>query len=117
MKPLTLTLTADPATVRLLAKWERDDCLRAALPNPPFDPAAPTALLEALSRWLGAPIEAAIAADSRGRAGSALDLWGGVLLPDDTEHIRFRLVPDRRPYRMRGPGNFADLYQLQRRAW
>lgn len=113
MNPLNVILTADPATIRLLATWEKDDCLRAALPNPPSDPAAPTALLDALARWIGAPAHAAIAADVQGRTGSALDLWGGVLLPDDTAHVRFRLIADRRPFRLRGPGNFADLYRNQ----
>ena len=111
MRPLHVTLTSDPSAIRLLATWEADDCLRAALPNPPCDPLAPTALLEALARWVGVPAHAAIAVDAQGREGSALDLWGGVLLPDDTAHVRFRLVADRRPFRLRGPGNFADLYR------
>lgn len=111
MRPLTVTLAADPSTIRLLATWEADDCLRAALPNPPDDPSAPTALLEALSLWTGIRVDAAIAVGPRDLAGTALDLWGGVLLPDDTDRVGFRLVADRRPYRLRGPGNFADLYR------
>lgn len=115
MRPLTLTLAADPSTIRILATLEADDCLRAALPNPPDDPSAPTALLEALALWTGSRVDAAIAVGPRALAGTALDLWGGVLLPDDTDRVAFRLVADRRPYRLRGPGDLSDLYRRQRR--
>jgi hypothetical protein len=116
MNPLTATLLPGPYTTQILATWNHDDCLRAVLPTAPRDPRAVTELLEALASWVGTPMNAAIAVDRQGRGGCAGTLFGGALLPDDTARVRFSAVPDRRPGRLRGPGDFRQLYLLHGRA-
>jgi len=114
-KRLNLTLVSDPMTVRILATLNGDDCLRAVLPNPPIDPRAPPELMEALARWTGERAHAAIAVGKKDRAGSALDLFGGIFLPEPSALVRYHVVPDRQPRRLRGPALFADIYRLHGR--
>jgi hypothetical protein len=92
-----------------------DDCLRAVLPTHPVDPRAPTELLEALASWMGTPIHTALAV-GRHRDGCGESLFGGALLPGDTARLRFSVVPDRRPVRLRGPGDFRSVYRVHGRA-
>jgi hypothetical protein len=104
-----------PWSTRILATWHDDDCLRAELPTNPVDPRSPTELLEALASWLGSPVHAAIAAERR-HGGCVERLFGGALLPDDTARVRFGLASDRPPVRLRGPGDFRDLYRVHGRS-
>ena len=116
MKPLTVTLWSEPYMTRLLATWNQDDCLRATLPTHPVDPRAPIELLESLASWVGTRAHVAIAVDSQGRASYGDSLFGGALLPDNTARVRFGWVPDRRPLRIRGLGDFRELYRVHGRA-
>jgi hypothetical protein len=116
MRPLTVTLWSEPYQTRLLASWNQDDCLRAVLPTHPVDPRAPIELLESVAAWVGKPAHVAIAADGQGRASCGDSLFGGALLPDDTARLRFAWMPDRRPLRLRGPGDFREVYRVHGRA-
>lgn len=116
MSPLTTTIISNPLQTRVLAIWRQDDCLRAVLPTQPIDPRAPIELLEALASWLGQPNHVAIAVGTRGLAGCGEGLFDGALLPDDTARVRFGISGGRRPVRLRGPGDFRELYRVHGRA-
>ncbi len=112
---LTATLSPGPLETRLLVTCGLDDCLRAVLPTDPVDPRAPTELLESLASWMGTPVHAALAVGERGQAGFGESLFGGALLPGDTARLRFGVVSDRRPRRLRGPGDFRSVYRVHGR--
>jgi hypothetical protein len=114
MDLLTVTLKPAPCTTRILATLLGDDCLRAELPASPVDPRAPLELLEALASWVGTRAHVAIAADARhGRCD--VSPFDGGLLPVDTALVHYTWVPDRRPHRLRGLGDFRDLYRVHGR--
>lgn len=115
MNRLTATLVPGGWTTRLLATRGGDDCLRAELPSRPLHPRAVTDLLEALASWCGTPLTAAVAADAL-HPGTIERLFGGALVPEDTALVRFHLARLERPRRLRGPGDFRDVYRLHGRA-
>ena len=107
------TIRPGPSWTQLLATWTGDDCLKAVLPARPHHPRALRTLLHGLSLWSGLPIHAAIAAEHSSMGSLVEDLCGTVW-PDDDAMVHFDVLrPDRR--RIRGPGDFGQLYLLHGR--
>ncbi len=91
MTPLTVTIRPGPQTTRLRATWGTNN-LQARLPTQPHHPSALRDLLDALSTWTGRVAHVAICVGPRAPASSARTLWGGGLLPESTDRVRFSIV-------------------------
>lgn len=113
MDRLTVTIAAEPARVRLLARRQGRDVLRAVLgPAEQAHPRAVATLLEGLRLWHPGHLSVVLCADERAD-GSALGLWdalvaGGVRAPFDLG-VAFHPARLRRG---RGFGDFRDLRRL-----
>lgn len=101
-----------PNLTRILATEEGDDCLKAVLPSRPIHPRALYTLLEGLALWHGLPVHAALVAGDPSALSRVEDLFGGGLWPHDLANVRFEVRHPRRPDRIRGPGDFRQLYLL-----
>jgi hypothetical protein len=106
----TMRLHLDPRDVRLLVTTPEADILRARLPVRPGNPRALLTLLEGVALWSGQPASIAISADARWDRTADVDLFGGGFWPRETDMVRCRFIPRRVPLRLRGVGDFRDLY-------
>ena len=101
--------------VKLLVRDERGDLLRARLPAYPHSPYVLPRLLETLAMWDEQELLAVISADRNHRHHHLVALLGGPGLPG-SDRVRYRLeTPRPRPRRLRGPGDFRELYALHAR--
>ena len=116
MQRLRATLqVAHPDLKLLITDPMGNDHLKTLLPATPAHPRALLTLLEGLAFRSGHPLTAAVAAANR--SGLSLDdtLFGGGVWPDESALVRFELGQDlHRPRRIRGPGDFRQLYLLDR---
>lgn len=113
MNRLTVTIAAEPAGVRLLARRQERDVLRAVLgPAEQAHPGALTTLLEGLRLWHPGRLSVVLCADERAD-GSALELWDalGVGGPSGPFDVGVAFHPARLR-RGSGLGDFRDLRRL-----
>jgi len=109
---LNATVHPGPNQVRILVTEAGDDCLKAVLPSHPAHPRALHTLLEGLAQWHGRPVHAALVVDGPS-ACSRIDALVGEVWPRDLATVRFEIRHprvDRR--RIRGPGDFRQLYLM-----
>lgn len=109
---MTLKASIHPACrrTRLLVTHHGDDCLKASLPGIPRHPRALHTLLEGIALWYSQPLTAAIIVGDNWDASLVDDLFGGGLWPHDLAYVRFDIHRTRRPRRIRGLGDFRDIY-------
>ena len=106
---------ARPDVKLLITDEAGDDRLKAILPSRPYHPRALLTLLEGAALWAGQPLSAAIAAGSRADLSLDAALFGGGIWPDESALVRFDAAPDRPRRRIRGPGDFRQLYLVHQR--
>lgn len=110
---LNATVHPGPNQTRLLVTEQGDDRLRAVLPSPPLHPRALQTLLEGMAMWCGSPVHAVLVAAGRSGLSHVDDLFGGEAhWPHDLASVRFQIHSPHRPRRLRGPGDFRDLYTV-----
>ena len=107
---LRATVHPGPNQTRILVTEDGDDCLRAVLPMPPTHPRALHTLLEGLALWHGRPVHAVLVAGGPSGPSRVDTLFGGGLWPHDLANVQFEIRHPRRPRRLRGPGDFRQLY-------
>lgn len=101
--------------VKLLVKDARGDLLRAQLPAFPRSPYVLPRLLETLAMWDEQELLAVISVERHHRHRHLVALLGAPTLPG-SDRVRYQLVqPQRRCQRLRGPGDFRELYDLHAR--
>ena len=109
---LNATVHPGPNQTRILATDDGDDCLKAVLPSSPVHPRALHTLLEGLALWHGRPVHAVLLADGPSGTSRVDTLFGGGLWPHDLASVRFEIRHPRKHDRIRGPGDFRQLYLL-----
>lgn len=116
MPPLRATLqVAHPDIKLLVTDQQGNDRLKAVLSATPEHPRALLTLLEGLALWSGQPLTTAVAVDVRSDHSPDDTLFGGGVWPEESALVRFDF--DYRPTRtrrIRGPGDFRQLYLLER---
>jgi hypothetical protein len=118
MPALTATVSVNPTTARLLITDPLgDDLLKARLPLSPRHPRALLTLLEGASLWAGSPLCAAICAAGPRARSLVGDLFGGAVWPPESALVHFDFVDParRRRRRLRGMGDFRQLYLIDSR--
>lgn len=109
---LRATVHPGPTLTRILVTEDGDDCLKAVLPMAPVHPRALHTLLEGLALWRGRPVHAVLVAGDPLDLSRVEDLFGGALWPHDLANVQFEVRQPRRPERIRGLGDFRQLYLL-----
>ncbi len=118
MPPLTTTVSVTSTAVRLLITDPvGDDLLKARLPTSPNHPRALLTLLEGAALWTGSPLSAAICAAGSQARSHVATLFGGEVWPPESALVHFDFVDPmrRRRRRLRGLGNFRQLYLVDAR--
>jgi len=118
MPTLTATVSVTPTTARVLITDPMgDDLLKARLPLTPSHPRALLTLLEGASLWAGSPLFAAICVDGRQARSLVGSLFGGEVWPPESAlvHFDFTGPAHRRRRRLRGMGDFRQLYLVDSR--
>ncbi len=109
---LRATIRRTAGRIQILATDEGDDCLRASLPLRPAHPQALRTLLEGLALWHDRRIDAVLVVDDPSVASPVDTLLDGELWLPELAHVRFDIRVRRKPRRLRGPGDFRQLYLL-----
>lgn len=118
MYPWTITLSVTASATRLLVTDRHgDDLLKARLPSHPNHPRALLTLLEGAAMWAGTPLCAAISVGGPSARSLVSSLFGGEVWPPESALVRFDFVDParRRRRRIRGPGDFRQVYQVHSR--
>lgn len=110
---LHATVRPGPNHTQILVTEDGDDCLRARLPIAPNHPRALSTLLEGLALWRSRPVRVVIVADGLSTPSSIDALLGDALYPPDCAAVRFEVHHPRVPRRLRGMGDFRDLYLVR----
>jgi hypothetical protein len=116
MSQYTVMLSSSASRTRLLLLDGQDELMRAVLPPGHLlrQRRAASALLEGLSLWLDARLSVVLSADE-GEASYYLDLVDDLGQPVRGLYFEVRMVERRtrrRPRRLGGVSDFADLRQL-----
>ena len=116
MSRYTVMLSTSMSRTRLLLLDGQDELMRAALPPGHLlrQRRAASTLLEGISLWLDAQVSVVLSADEVDRS-YFLDLVDEFGMPARSVYFDVRLVEKagrRRPQRLRGVSDFADLRQL-----
>jgi hypothetical protein len=115
MDPYTMTIKLGSSRTRLLLRQGSDELMRASLPSPaPCCSARPArALLESMALWLDTRLRVVLSADEPA-TGSCLALTDerGTASPTLFYEVVTAGRARRRPVRLRGVDDFADLRQL-----
>jgi len=118
MPSLTTTVSMSSTMARVLITDPMgDDLLKARLPLCPSHPRALLTLLEGASLWAGSPLCAAICAVGPQARSRVESLFGGEVWPPESALVHFDFVDParRRRRRLRGLGDFRQLYFLDSR--
>jgi hypothetical protein len=116
MDRITVTIAPERDRVRMLARTDERDLLKAVLgPASTTHPRAAATMLEGLALWHQRPLAVVVCADEQ-EHGSALDLCDALGFGRRTLHyevgIALHQVGRRSPRNQRGLGDFRDLRQL-----
>lgn len=106
------TISPGPGGTRILMTEDGDDCLKALLRTTPSHPRALHTLLEGVAMWYGAPVCAALLAGGQWGTSYVESLFGGDVWPQELSNVRFEFRYPRKRRRIRGPGDFRQLYLL-----
>ena len=109
----TIRLTA--GRIQILVTDDGDDLLKASLPLRPAQPLALRTLLEGLALWCDRRIDAVLVVDDPSATSPVDTLLDGELWPRKLAHVRFDVRVRHKPRRLRGLGDFRQLYLLHGR--
>ena len=119
MENTLVTIAACPRQTRMLVTQGPDELLRAVLPGAPRirHPQAVTTVLQGLSLWLDQRLCVVLSVDEP-EGSLCLGLTDTLGFGHDTLHYQVREVAraHRRGRRLRGVGDFRQLYLLSRAA-
>lgn len=114
MEAISVVLAPGPAQVRLLARADGKDLMKAVLgPAREAHARAASTLLEALALWQQRPVEAVVCVADR-FDGDELDLFEGLGIGKRTVHHQVGVTYSGAPRRhhLAGVGDFRDLRRL-----